>query len=498
MSEPLLKMTGVSKSFGATRALRAVSLEAYRGQVLALIGENGAGKSTLMKVLSGAHAPDEGAMLLDGAPYAPSGPHAARMAGVAMIYQELNLAPDLSAVDNIMLGQETHQAGVLKRSTQRRQVKQALAELGHADLPLDVPVAQLSIGAQQLVEIARALVMEAKVIVFDEPTSSLPQRDVENLFRVIEQLKERGLAVIYISHFLEEIRKVADRYIVLRDGAVAGAGELAGATEAQIVALMVGRSVEELFPTVPHVSGDVLLSLRNLTGRDLPHDVSFDLRRGEILGIGGLVGAGRTELLRGLFALDPIRRGDVRIGGVALRRSTRARIRAGLGFVSEDRKGEGLAQRETIADNVTYSRLSPYSRWGWLNLRRRRSAVAEWLVRLQVKARSADQTVEHLSGGNQQKVALARVLHQDADVLLLDEPTRGIDVGTKAEVYRLMGELAASGKAIVFVSSYLTELLAVCDRIGIMARGRLREVRDVDQWTEHTLLSCAIGTESYG
>ena len=498
MRPALLKMTGVSKRFGATRALENVSLDARRGEVLALIGENGAGKSTLMKVLSGAHAPDEGSMLLDGKPYAPAGPHTARLAGVAMIYQELNLAPDLSAIDNIMLGQELHARGLLRRGDQRKKVRKALAQLGHGELSLDTPVERLSIGAQQIVEIARALVMEAQVIVFDEPTSSLPQRDVDNLFRVIDQLKAKGLALIYISHFLEEIRKIADRYTVLRDGAVAGSGDLAGASEADIVGLMVGRSVEELFPTVPHTPGEVLLSLEGLTGRPLPSDVSLDLRRGEILGIGGLVCAGRTELLRGLFALDPVRRGEVRIGGVAVRRSTRARIRAGLGFVSEDRKGEGLAQQETIADNMTYSRLGPYSRWGWLNLRRRRSAVAEWLVRLQVKARSADQPVAHLSGGNQQKVALARVLHQDADVLLLDEPTRGIDVGTKAEIYRLMGELAARGKAIIFVSSYLTELLAVCDRIGIMARGRLREVRPADQWTEHTLLSCVIGTETRG
>jgi ribose transport system ATP-binding protein len=488
-------MSDVSKSFGATRALSGVSLEAAAGEVLALIGENGAGKSTLMKVLSGALQPDAGAMELAGRPFAPRGPHAARTAGVAMIYQELNLAPDLNVVDNVMLGQELARAGVVRRHEQRAVVRAALAQLDRADLPLDVPVAQLSIADRQVVEIARALVQEAKVIVFDEPTSSLTQHDVENLFRAIERLKASGISIIYISHFLEEIRRVADRFVVVRDGAVAGGGRLAEASEADIVALMVGRQVDELFPTVPHTPGDVILTLDHLAGRELPLDVSLEVRRGEILGLAGLVGSGRTELLRCLLALDPMKQGLVRVSGRLPRATPRARIRAGLGLVSEDRKGEGLAQRETIADNVTYSRLAPYSRFGWLSLRRRRAAVAEWMRTLNVKARSQDQLVEHLSGGNQQKVALARVLHQDADVLLLDEPTRGIDVGTKSEIYRLMAALAAQGKAIIFVSSYFTELLAVCDRVGVMARGRLRAVRPADEWTSETILSCALGVD---
>jgi ribose transport system ATP-binding protein len=316
------------------------------------------------------------------------------------------------------------------------------------------------------------------------------------LFRVIERLKRSGIAIVYISHFLEEIRRVADRFVVLRDGAVAGSGELAGTSEAQIVAFMVGRRVDELFPTVPHAPGEVILSLDNLAGRKVPAGVSLELRRGEIFGLAGLVGAGRTELLRCLFALDPVRNGSVRVSGNLVRRATpKARIRAGLGLVSEDRKSEGLAQRETIADNMTYSRLGPYSRFGFLNLRRRRAAVNEWMRRLNVKARSSEQLAEELSGGNQQKVALARVLHQDADVLLLDEPTRGIDVGTKAEIYRLMAQLAAQGKAIIFVSSYFTELLAVCDRVGVMARGRLREIRAAGEWTSEAILSCALGVE---
>jgi ribose transport system ATP-binding protein len=484
-------MSAIFKRFGATSALRGVSLELSPGQVLALIGENGAGKSTLMKVLSGAIAPDDGTMQLAGQGYAPRGPHAARLAGVAMIYQELNLAQDLTVEENVMLGQERSRWGLVDRAVQRGQVRAALERLGHADLPLDTPVGRLSVGMQQLVEIARALASNAKVLIFDEPTSSLARADVERLFQTIGRLRQEGLGVIYISHFLEEIRRVCDSYTVLRDGETVDTGSLAEASESQIVAAMVGRKIDELYPSVPHTPGETALSLSELSGAAKPHDVSFDLRRGEILGLAGLVGAGRTELLRAIFALDPVRSGQVRIGTIHPRDTPQSRIRAGLGFVSEDRKQEGLAQARSIADNMTYSRLSPYSRWGWLNLNRRRNAVAHWMDRLEIKTNS-ERAVEHLSGGNQQKVALARVLHQGAEVLLLDEPTRGIDVGTKATIYRLIGELAAAGHAILFVSSYFQELLRVCDRIGVMSRGRLREIRPADQWSEQSLLSRAI------
>jgi ribose transport system ATP-binding protein len=488
-------MRGVSKRFGPTRALQEVSLAVERGDVMALVGENGAGKSTLMKVLSGALAPDEGTMLLEGQPYSPSGPHAARMAGVAMIYQELSLAPDLSVEDNVMLGIERRRLVWLLRREQRRRVQEALDRLGHGELRPETLVGRLSVGAQQLVEIARALVLEAKLIVFDEPTSSLAAADVERLFDVIRKLKAAGIGVVYISHFLEEVRAICDSYTVLRDGQTAGVGKVTEADERQIVSLMVGRSVEELFPTVPHTPGEVLLRVDGITGERSPRGVSLELRRGEILGIAGLVGAGRTELLRAIFGLASIRSGQVRIADIAPRHSPHARIRAGMGMVSEDRKQEGLAQDRSIADNMTYSRLAPYSRGGWLSLRRRRAAAQSWMERTQIKARSPEQPVAALSGGNQQKVAIARVLHQEADVLLLDEPTRGIDVGTKAEIYRAMGELAAAGKAIIFVSSYLPELLAVCDRVGVMSRGRLREIRPAKEWTEEEIMSRAVSSE---
>ena len=485
-------MSNISKRFGATQALADVSLEAFRGQVVALIGENGAGKSTLMKVLSGAHAPDSGTMTIAGNPFNPAGPNDARQAGVAIVYQELNLAPELSVEDNIMLGMELSNFGLLQRKAQRAKVKEALTLLGHPDLTPDRKVSTLSIGAQQLVEIARALVSEANVVIFDEPTSSLPRQDVERLFDILARLRDQGIAIIYISHFLEEIREVADRFVVLRDGQPAGSGKLTDTSDDAIVSLMVGRSVDTLFPKVPHTIGEIAVEVNSLSGHKLPTEVSFNVHRGEIFGLFGLVGAGRTETLRHMFGLDQAKAGSIMVGGSTGPARPAARMRAGLGIVSEDRKGEGLAQNLSIADNLSLSHLSPYSAFGLLNLRKRSQAMQEWMQRLAVKAKHADQPISALSGGNQQKVAIARVLHQDADVLLLDEPTRGIDVATKADIYRLIGELALSGKAVIFVSSYLPELTAICDTIGVMSRGKLREVKPTAQWSENEILSVAV------
>ncbi len=496
---PLLVMDKIAKRFGATQALRNVTLEAYGGETLALIGENGAGKSTLMKVLAGAHAPDSGTLQLNGRPFQPTRPLDARRAGVAMIYQELNLARDLSIEDNIMLGCERSRFGLVRSREQREKVRGALAMLGHADLSPQRRVGSLSIGVQQVVEIARALVSEARVMIFDEPTSSLSRHDAQHLFSIIKRLQAQGMAIIYISHFLEEIREIATRYVVLRDGETAGTGSLAGATDEQIVSLMIGRSVENLFPTVHHTLGESAIKVDRLQGSKMPIDVSFELRRGEILGLFGLIGAGRTETLRCLFGLDRAKRGQVQLMSVNSRfprSSPKARIAAGFGLVSEDRKGEGLAQKLSIADNLSLSAIKRYSYGGLLRLKKRRTEVAKWMKRFSIKAHSPEQTIGQLSGGNQQKVAIARVLHQNASILLLDEPTRGIDVGTKAEIYRLIGELAAEGKSIIFVSSYLPELLAVCDTVGVMSRGKLREVRRATAWTESEVLSVAIVSDN--
>ena len=499
MTPPLLEMRDIHKRFGPTHALKGVNLQVAAGQVLALIGENGAGKSTLLKVLSGAHPADGGEIQLLGQAYSPSGdPHQARRAGVAMIYQELNLAPDLSVEDNMLLGQPCLPGGLLLRRRQRDRIGAALAAVGLEHLPPQAIVGRQSVATQQLIEVARALVSNARIILFDEPTSSLPQADLRRLFAIIDRLRREGLGIIYISHFLEEVREIADRYCVLRDGCLVGQGAMAEVTDAQIISLMVGRDVAELYPAVPHQPGEVVVSISQLSGLASPKQVDLELRRGEIFGIAGLVGAGRTELLRCLMALDGQRSGQVQVAGRRLPHRIGARLRAGLGLLSEDRKGEGLAQDLSITENITISHLSPYSRLGWLNLKRREQAALRQMQLVEVKARDPRQRVSELSGGNQQKVALARILHQQSRILLLDEPTKGVDVGTKAEIYRLMGQLAARGKTIVFVSSYLPELLAVCDRIGVMTRGRLQEVRSADQWTDEEIMRCAVSSEEVG
>lgn len=499
MNAPLLTMSDVSKRFGATQALSRVSLEVEAGQVRALIGENGAGKSTLMKILAGAIRADAGRMTVAGEEYSPTGPADARRRGVAMIFQELNLAPHLSVEANILLGQERSRFGLLRRSEGRAIARRALARLAQAALPLDAPVGSLSIGAQQLVEIARALASDARVLVLDEPTSSLTEEDTARLFEVIRELRAAGLGIIYISHFLEEVAEISDVYTVLRDGRSVASGRIEETTLDAIVRQMVGRDLDELFPHVPHEAGEVLLRVKSLSGVKSPRGVELELRRGEIFGLAGLIGAGRSELVRTIFGLERVVSGEVAMAdgvrGGAVGRSPRQSIERGLGLVSENRKEEGLAVELSVADNLTYTRLSPYRRGGVLNLRRRDAVVREYIERVRCKTTGPGQAVVELSGGNQQKIAIARLLHQDADVFLLDEPTRGIDVGTKAEIYRLVGELARAGKTIVLVSSYLPELLGVCDRIGVMCRGELREVRPTSEWSEESIMHCATGRE---
>ncbi len=485
-------MRGVRKSFGSTRALKGVDLEVEPGTVHALVGENGAGKSTLMKVLSGAVLPDAGEMELDGAPYRIAGPLDARARGVAMIYQELSVALHLTVLQNVMLGREESRFGFVRLGPMGDRVARALAFLDHPDLAPDRLLADLSPAARQLVEIARALAFESRLIVMDEPTSSLGAKDVERLFDVIGRLRDRGVAVIYISHFLEEVRAVATRFTVLRDGETVATGDLGETTDRQLIASMVGRGVDELFPRIERVPGDVVLELDALSGVKLPRGASLRLRRGEVLGIAGLVGAGRTEMLRAMFGLDPIVGGRVTIDEVTDRgASPSRRLAQGAGLLSENRKEEGLATGLSIATNLTLSHFDPFTSHGFLDLAARRKAAADLVARLRIKCADVDQPVSSLSGGNQQKVAIGRLLHHDAEILLLDEPTRGIDVGSKAEIYRLIGELAAQGKAVLVVSSYLPELFGTCDRIAVMRRGELLAVKDTAQWTEHAVLEVA-------
>ncbi len=487
-------MSHVRKSFGPTPALKNVSFEVAPGEVHALIGENGAGKSTLMKILSGAYRPEAGQIELDGQPFVPANPLHARHSGIAMIYQELTLAPHLSVEENILLGEEPATLGWLNRPRRRKLARAALAELHHENIPLNAPVNSRTIAEQQVVEIARALIGEPKLLIMDEPTSSLTQVDTENLFGVVDRLRQRGVSVVYISHFLEECKRVCHRYTVLRDGESVGTGEMGTAGLNHIIRLMVGRDINDIYPRTPHSLGQPVLEFRALAGQIKPCSVSLTLRAGEILGIAGLVGAGRTETVRACFGLDRVKSGTVLVQSKEQTHRTPAqRLANGMGLLSENRKEEGLMLNRSLADNLTLTRYQPLSHMGFINRRSQRKAAGEWMQRLDVRAQSPAQTVGELSGGNQQKIAIGRLLHHDAKILLLDEPTRGIDVGSKAQVYKLMGALAAQGKAIIFVSSYLPELLGICDTLGVMCRGRLSAIRPVGEWTEHGIIAAAIG-----
>ena len=494
MTPARLRISGLRKSFDGAPALRGVSLEVGAGEVHALIGENGAGKSTLMKALSGALVPDEGEMFLDDEAYRPGNPLHARRSGIAMIYQELNLAPALSVEENILLGSEPAFFGFVNRRERRAQAKAALDELHHSDLPLDIPVNQLSIAEQQMVEIARALISTPKVLIMDEPTSSLTQVDTENLFAAIGRLRDRGVSIIYISHFLEECLRLASRYTVLRDGETVASGAMEAGALPGIIRAMVGRDIKEAYPRVEHAIGEPVLEVRKLAGKKKPRGVNFTVRRGEILGVAGLVGAGRTESLRVLFGLDKAESGDVLKEGKKSRWSSPAlRLAEGIGLLSENRKEEGLMLNRTLADNLTLSRLGPCSIAGVVRGGCQAEMTLSWMKRLDVRAQGPTQVIGNLSGGNQQKIAIGRLLHHEADVLLLDEPTRGIDVASKSQIYQLIGELAAHGKAIVFVSSYLPELLGVCDTIAVMCRGKITAVKPAREWTEHSIIAAAIG-----
>ena len=488
----ILQMENISKSFGATRALDDVDFELRGGEVHALIGENGAGKSTLVKILSGALKADKGRMLLKDAHYSPSSPLDGRRRGVSMIYQELNLAPHLTVEENIMLGKELHSWGFVQQKEMREQVKEALKFVRHPEISLVIPVRKLSIGARQIVEIARALMGKATVLIMDEPTSSLSQEDSTVLFEVIRRLKEQGVSVIYISHFLEEVQEIADRFTVLRDGKKVGSGEMKDVPLSEIIRLMVGQRVDKMFPRIDHEIGNELLTLEKLKGKNMQAEVDLSLHSGEIVGLAGLVGAGRTELMRTIFGLDAVADGSVRVAYVSTSQASPSqRIRQGMGYLSEDRQGEGLALSRSLADNLTLSNFNPYSRLGFLDLKKRKVSVHEWIGKMKIKARDTDQIVMGLSGGNQQKVALARLLHQEADILLLDEPTRGIDVASKSHIYEWIGQLASQGKTILFVSSYFPELIGICDRVAVFHRGQLVDIRPYSEWDTQSVMAAA-------
>ena len=490
-----LRLADIQKSFGATRALRGVSFEIEPGEIHALIGENGAGKSTLMKILSGAHSADSGKMELGGRAYVPADPHDARLKGVAMIYQELNLALHLSVQENILLGDESASLGWIDRRASRERAQAALAQLGHERIDLDRRAGEFSIAEQQIIEIARALLIKPQVLIMDEPTSSLTQADTEKLFSAIARLKEQGVSIIYISHFLEECRRLCDRFTVLKDGETVGTGRIKETSLDRIVTLMTGREVKELYPRTAHVRGAVVLEVKTVASEPRLKRATFEVHAGEIFGLAGLIGAGRTDLLRAVFSLDALTTGAVCVfGSQEVSASPRRRWQQGLGFLSENRKEEGLMLNQSIADNLTLTKQDSFGRFGWIDGGRQRAIAQRWVDELRVKCRDVGQLIGDLSGGNQQKVAIARLLEHPARIFLLDEPTRGIDVGSKAQIYQLIGELAAAGKTVIVVSSYLPELLGLCDTIGVMCRGELAAIRPRSEWSEADIMRVATGS----
>ena len=494
----LLRASGMTRRFPGVLALRDVDLALNVGEVLAVIGENGAGKSTLVEILAGVQPPDGGRIFLDDRPVRIDSPRTATDLGIALIHQELNLCDNLSVGANIFLGREPRRRGLIDREAIRRESRQVLRRVG-LDISPEVPVGRLPIGRRQLVEIAKALSTDARVLIMDEPTSSLTGEEAEILFTVIGELRDSGISVIYISHRLGEVKGLADRVLVLRDGAHAGELRAGAVTHDAMVTLMVGRDVSQFYARRPHVVGGPVLEVEGMV---VPawsgHALSFSVCGGEIVGIAGLVGAGRTELLQALFGIVPPLAGRIRVHGepVKLRDPVDA-IRAGLALVPEDRKQQGLILEMSLRHNVGLSGLRRHGRALGFADRERESRDAQAMIeRLDIRTPGADQIVQYLSGGNQQKVVLGKWLALEPRVLLLDEPTRGIDVGAKQEIYRLMEELAESGVAILFASSEMEEILGMSDRVLVMHEGRITGQLERADLTEEAVMRLATGRDA--
>ncbi|MFM8469820.1 MAG: sugar ABC transporter ATP-binding protein [Limisphaerales bacterium] len=492
----LLEARSLTKSFPGVRALKGMSLTVERGEVLAVIGENGAGKSTLMKILAGVQTADAGEILLEDRPVAIRSVHDALAHGIALIHQELNLADNLDVAANIFLGREPRRFGWIDTARTHREAKQFLDAVG-LDVKPDTLVSTLAIGQQQLVEIAKALSTNARVLIMDEPTSSLSAREAENLFKVIQDLRARGVSIVYISHRLGEVKRLADRVVVLRDGE--NSGELAREeiNHAAMVKLMVGRDLSQFYAHTPHTPGEVRLDVQRLRTPAHPaHEVSFQVRAGEIVGLAGLVGAGRTEVLLSLFGVTPALGGTIRVAGkdVALNSPEEA-IAAGLALVPEDRKQQGVVLAMPVRENLSLASVRRDQRMGFLNEARELAVSAEMTAAMRIKTPNDRQVVQFLSGGNQQKVVLGKWLAIQPRVLFLDEPTRGIDVGAKQEIYKLMEDLARQGVAILFVSSEMEEILGLSDRVLVMHEGRLTGELRREQLSEEAVMHLATGAE---
>jgi len=498
---PVLEIRNVSKSFSGVYALKDVGLQIYSGEVTAIVGENGAGKSTLMKIISGIYPDYEGLVLLNGEKVHFKNPKEAAQRGIVIIHQELNLIPHLSIAANLFLGNEPiNKFGLLDKAGMNRKAKELLGKL-HLDLNPETPLGELRVGQQQLVEIAKALLVDSKVLIMDEPTSAISDSEVALLFKIINYLKSKDVAIVYISHKLNELDQIADHYMVLRDGVSIGAGNMADVTHDQLIGMMVGREIlNKARETAPAFSGEILrvesLSLRNPENKDkfLVNGISFTLHRGEVLGICGLMGAGRTELLEAIFGVHPtLVSGKIVVDGQEQKfGSINDAIRAGIALVPEDRKQQGLILNMNVLKNTTLASLSGVSKYGFIKRKKEEAISQKYVDKLKTKVSSQQQEVVLLSGGNQQKVVLAKWLATHPKILLLDEPTRGIDVGAKAEIYKLIHELANQGMGIVVVSSELPEILMVSHTILVMADSKQTAILPRAEATEEIIMKCAL------
>ncbi|MBI3910073.1 MAG: sugar ABC transporter ATP-binding protein [Armatimonadetes bacterium] len=494
---PLLEMRGISKRYPGVVALDNVDFDVRAGEVHALVGENGAGKSTLMKILAGAETRDAGQILLRGQPVHIDSPQRAMDLGINIIYQEFNLVPHLSAAENIFLGREPAASipGFIDFRRLYREAQQVMDSLG-VSVDVRTEAGQLSVAHQQMVEIAKATSRNSVIIAMDEPSATLTEHELQNLFQLIRSLRERGVGIIYISHRLEEIFTIADRVTVLRDGHRIGTHPVEAMDRDTVIQMMVGRELAHSAPKRATVCGDAVLEARGLARHGVFRDVSFTVHAGEVLGIGGLVGAGRTEVARALFGADPLDAGEIRLRGKRVRiRSPRDAIRLGIGLVPEDRKTLGLILNMVVRENVTLANLDLLSLLGFVNRRREREATEQYVRSLRIRTPTVEQEVRNLSGGNQQKVVLARWLFTDSRVMIFDEPTRGIDVGAKMEIYGLINDLAARGVATIMISSELPELLAMSDRVLVMHEGRLAGALSREEATQERVMHLATGGE---
>jgi ribose transport system ATP-binding protein len=492
--QELLRIEGIRKTFPGVVALDSVDFDLRRGEVHVLLGENGAGKSTLIKMLSGAYTPDSGRITVGGEEVRVHGAQDAEKLGIATIYQEFNLVPDLTVAENIFLGRQPRRFGLIDRKKMESDAEALLARVG-VNVSPRARVRELGIARLQMVEIAKALSLDARVLIMDEPTAVLTSEEVEKLFAIVRALREDGVGIVFITHHLEEIAALGDRVTVIRDGR--SVGQVPASTpEDELVRLMVGRSIEQQYPRErPESAGGALLKVEGLTRDGVFHDVSFEVRAGEVVGIAGLVGAGRTEVVRAVFGADPYDKGSVEVAGARLpRHDVNAAMAAGVGLVPEDRKGQGLVLDQSVEENLGLVTMRSASHAGFVDLRGQHTAAARIAEQLGVRMAGLGQHVRTLSGGNQQKVVIGKWLLADIRVLILDEPTRGIDVGAKVEIYQLVNELTAAGHAVLMISSDLPEVLGMSDRVLVMAQGRLAGELSAEDATQDSVMALAVSS----